>query len=131
MRYLFVGERQSPKAAQLGATWQNGRMAARTLHAALAQAGVSLETCEFLNLWAEPGLGASSMPPLPAALTRLQAAQQSGVRIIAMGRIVQRALLSEGILFVPMIHPAARGVIRRRARFEAYVREVLEGQGNE
>jgi hypothetical protein len=126
VKYLFVGERQSPKAAQIGATWQNGRMAARTLHAALLQAGVSLETCEFTNLWTEPGLRAPSTPPLPDTLTRLAAAQQSGMRTIGMGRIVQKVLTAAGIPFVPMVHPAARGAIRRRARFEAHVREVLE-----
>ena len=126
MRYIFVGERQSPKAFAIGATWQNGRMAARTLHNALRAVGLDPNAQEYVNLWQEPGLGAPQASPCPRVLAHLRAlAGRQDVCVVAMGALVQQALTQARVPFLPMVHPAARGRIRRRERFIAHVRATL------
>jgi hypothetical protein len=129
MRYVFVGERQSPKAARGGHTWQNGKAAACTLHAALRALGHDPEACTFLNLWRTPGLGPTREKLAPSVLTALKQAQQDGAVILAMGRLVERELSRRRIPHRPMVHPAARGRIRKRERYVEHVREVLHGSG--
>lgn len=126
MRYVFVGERQSPKAARGGHTWTNGKAAAHTLHAALRECGVDPEACHFLNLWRKPGLGPTREPIAPGVLRQLKEATASGACVLAMGRLVQRELERRSIPHRPMVHPAARGRIRKRERYVEHVREVLE-----
>lgn len=125
MRYVFVGERQSPKAARGGHTWQNGKAAAHTLHAALRECGVEPDTCAFLNLWRKPGLGPTRERLAPGVLAQLKEAQAVGATVLAMGRLVQAELERRRIPFRPMVHPAARGRIRKRERYVEHVREVL------
>ena len=38
-RFIFVGERRSRRAIQMGVRWEHGRLCARTLHAALRAIG--------------------------------------------------------------------------------------------
>lgn len=126
MCFVFVGERPSPKAACIGATWQNGRMAACTLHRALEEAGVDPAAQQFVNLWREAGLGDPKSPPDAATLSHLRRlAERRETRIIAMGRLVQTALTDAGIPHTPMVHPAARGRIRKRERYIAHVCDTL------
>lgn len=125
MRYVFVGERQSPKAARGGHTWQNGKAAACTLHAALRTLGHDPEACTFLNLWCTPGLGPTREPLIPGVLPTLRREAAAGAVIVAMGRLVERELARRGIPHRAMVHPAARGKIRKRERYVEHVREVL------
>lgn len=122
-RYLFVGERPSPLAASRAWTWEDGRVCARTLLDALADAGIAREACRFLNLWSSPGLGPTDEP---AQLAPIVAASRSGATVVALGRLVQRELARAGVPHRSLIHPAARGAIRRRAVYHAHVRAVLQ-----
>ena len=124
---IFVGERQSPKAARYGHTWQNGKAAAATLHRALLAAGVDPSSCEFLNLWSVPGLKHPKRPPRREVLRDLRRAHRSGEKVVALGSIVAKELERLSIPHVPLRHPAARGKLRRRDLYEAHVREVLHG----
>jgi hypothetical protein len=107
---LFVGEKRSKSAIRMGVTWKDGRLAAKQLFDALERCGLSREECVFLN-WFERG-------------TKKAIRNHEGPRI-AMGRKVQRALELAGIEFVPMVHPAARGAIRKKDRFACHVSHVL------
>ncbi len=120
-RFVFVGEKRSRRAIQLGATWENGRLAAKTLHAALRAAGLDPRHQEFLNLYQE-GEGWSIHP---AALAKLRSLAASGVIIVGLGRRVQAALTRGGLPHRPLVHPAARGAIRSRAVYQTRVAEVL------
>jgi len=120
-RFLFVGERRSRRAIQLGVRWEHGRLCARTLHAALRAIGLDPEEQRYVNLYfdAEP-------PALDeAVLARLRALAAEGVEIVGLGRIVQRALERAGVAHRRLIHPAARGAIRARATYQAHVATVL------
>lgn len=124
-RYVFVGERQSPKAARDGHTWENGRAAAHTLHAALRECGVEPSACAFVNLWRTPGLGPTRERLAPGVLRQLKEASAAGALVLAMGRLVQAELERRRIPHRPMVHPAALGRIRKRERYVEHVREVL------
>jgi hypothetical protein len=59
-------------------------------------------------------------------LKALQEAKARGATVLAMGRLVQAELARRHIPHRPMVHPAARGRIRKRERYVEHVREVLE-----
>lgn len=122
---IFVGERQSPKAARYGHTWENGKAAAATLRSALLAAGIDPSAQTFANLWRVPGLRDPKRPPSRDVLRTLRRASREGERIVAMGALVARELERHKIPHVPLRHPAARGKMRRRDLYEAHVREVL------
>jgi hypothetical protein len=119
--FIFVGERRSRRAIQLGVRWEHGRLCARTLHAALRAIGLDPDQQGYVNLYfdAEP-------PALDeAVLARLRTLAAEGVEIVGLGRIVQRALERAGVDHRQLIHPAARGAIRARAAYQAHVATVL------
>jgi hypothetical protein len=120
--FVFVGERRSARALALGATWEDGRLAARTLHEALRAAGHDPLQALYVNLFAD---GAPGWEPLPEVLARLRSLALSGVVVVGLGRRVQAALSRAGVPHRALTHPAARGRIRSRARYRAHVAEVL------
>jgi hypothetical protein len=111
MNLLFVGERRSPLAIKRGVRWENEALAAVPLFEALRAAGIDPATCQFVN-WFEGGK------------TRTRKHRRKG-RIVGLGKRVQRALAAEDIPHIPLIHPAARGLIRRRANYIAHVVDAL------
>jgi len=121
-RLVFVGERRSARARQINASWTNGRLAARTLHAALRASGIDPASAIFLNLFEE---GDSALVVNLEALARLRELAAAEATIVGLGRKVQRALARSGITFLPLTHPAARGRIRARTAYQAHVASVL------
>lgn len=128
---LFVGERRSTAAVRLGVRWEDGRLAARTLHAALRAAGIDPAAQVYANLFADPAPGDSVAPFVVAAPIRAQlhAAAALGVPLVALGRRVGAALARDGLSHRFLIHPAARGAIRRRDRYRAHVAAELTADG--
>ena len=114
MKLVFVGERRSKKAEAMGVTWTDGRLAAKQLFDALKACGVDPVQHEYANVF-ERG----TVPYLAVA------ARLHDFRVIAMGRKAQSKLTQHQIPFTALIHPAARGAIRRKAAYAAHVRAVL------
>ena len=119
-RFAFVGERRSRRAIDLGVYWENGRLAAKTLHAALRAAGLEPEAHVYLNLF-----GDDAEAPSEAALEALRALVAEGVTVVGMGDVVQKVLERAGLPHLRLIYPAARGAIRSRAVYQAHVAMVL------
>lgn len=115
MRLLIVGEERSERAKQLGLTWRDGGLAAKPLFEALRASGVDPTEVEFTN-WFERGG--------PAAVRKALAA---GRPVVALGKKVQGALEARRIVHVALVHPAARGKIRKREVYIAHFRERLRG----
>lgn len=113
MKATFVGERRSPTAERMDVRWEDGRLAAKQLFDAIVACGHSPQAFAYMNLF-ERG-----------AIKRLAV----GGTLIAMGRKVQAELTRRGIAFVPLVHPAARGAIRRKDRYIAEVRTALDAAG--
>jgi hypothetical protein len=106
---LFVGERRSNKAKQMRVHWEDGALAAKPLFEALRLIGIDPATCRFVN-WFEGGK---------------REVRTATVPVVAMGNKVQAALAAEGIAFIALVHPAARGKIRRTDLYRAHVKERL------
>jgi hypothetical protein len=116
--FVFVGERRSARAIAMDVFWEDGRLTARTLHAALRAAGLDLNRQRSLNLFADD-------PARLALLRHWTARARPRAAVVALGRRVQRALDEAGIPHRALIHPAARGAVRRRDRYQAHVAAVL------
>jgi len=111
--FLFVGERRSPRAIRMGVRLQDGRLAGRSLFDALEVCNINPQDHLYANLFERRGFA------------WLRKHEASGVTIVAMGRKVQAALTRAGIPHRSLVHPAARGAIRRKRRYAAHVRHVL------
>ncbi|PYS87778.1 MAG: hypothetical protein DMF64_22370 [Acidobacteria bacterium] len=94
----------------MGVTWSDGALAGATLFDALR------------NLGLDPGQQCYE------AVGDIKRAQERGLTIVGMGRIVQRVLTREGIPHLQLRHPAARGRDRLRARYHTHARDVLTKQ---
>lgn len=123
MSRIFVGEKRSNTAIRMGVTWLDGRLAAKTLHEALRSAGIDPNACRFTNIYLD-GDGWEVSDDTVAELERLESA---GWTIVALGRKVQRELSRLGIGYVGIVHPAARGSIRKTERYHAHVAAALSG----
>lgn len=112
-QFLFVGEERSNLAKTRNVRWEDGALAAKQLFDALKACGIKPEDQQFTNLFERGG---------PTAVRRAKAA---GVPIVAMGKKVSCALKISGITHLALVHPAARGRIRKKERYAKHVQEVL------
>lgn len=124
LRYVFVGEKRSRRAIELGVHWTDGRLCAKTLHEALRALGLDPRHQRFLNLYQDREGWAVN----PAALAELRSLAETGIVIVGLGRRVQAALRRTGLPHRSLVHPAARGFIRGRAVYQARVAAVLGHQ---
>jgi len=118
-QFLFVGERRSKLAESMGVTWESGRLAAKQLLDALNACGIEFKDCSFEN-WFDPynhNYGNF----------REWVKELGNPTVVAMGKKVQNAMRKEGIDFIPIIHPAARGAIRKKERYTEHIRKSMEG----
>jgi hypothetical protein len=127
--YLFVGERPSATAFARGYTWADGRLAGKTLGDALDHLRIPESERGFINLFGDrpdAELGASA-----ERSRRLARIRRLGKRatVVGMGGKVCRVLADEGISHVAIVHPAARGTIRRKDTYIAHVAEALGHPG--
>jgi len=124
-KIVFVGERRSLRAIQMNVTWQDGRLAAKVLFETLAALKITEDVYVVVNAYRDDGsLDVSIMEGV-------QTLQGQGWLVIGMGKKAQQALTLFGIPHRPMIHPAARGKIRRRELYHAHVAGVLKEQGHD
>ena len=114
MRILFVGERRSPRAIQMGVTWKDRRLAGKQLFDAFDTLVIDPSKFEFTNVSETEDF-----------FDHLEIATEKNIPIIGMGRKVQRVLNNMDIEHIPMIHPAARGSIRKKERYAEHVNETL------
>lgn len=98
-------------AKEKGWRWEDGRLAAKQLFDALDACGIPLDRCMFRN-WFEKGQ--------PEQVRRHRGP------VVAMGNKVQDAMTAAGVSFIAIIHPAARGRIRKKDRYAAHVAEQLQ-----
>lgn len=124
--FLFVGERPSDRAVQMGVTWSDGALAGATLFDALRNLGLDPSQQSYRNLYTSPVRGAATdREDEREAIGEIKRAQERGLTVVGMGRIVQRVLMREGIPHLQLRHPAARGRERLRARYHTHARDVL------
>jgi hypothetical protein len=108
---LFVGEKKSPLAIKRGWSWKDGHLAAKQLFDALEACGINPHDCQFAN-WFD-------------MRNRALIRNHKGPRF-AMGRVVQNAMKKAGVPFIPIVHPAARGRIRKKELYNKHIKEAVE-----
>lgn len=118
-RLLFVGECRSLTAQRRGWTWEDGRLAAKPLFEALRSMRVDPAKHEFMNLWTD------DRKISPKTVVYIHQQRARGRTVVARGQRVSREMARQGLDHVALVHPAARGKIRKSARYRAHVRQVL------
>src|ERR671933_230064 len=122
--FLFVGERPSMRAVRMGVTWSDGALAGATLFDALRNLSLDPSRQRYRNLYTSPVRGAATdREDEREAIAEIKRAQERGLTVVGMGRIVQRALTRAGIPHLQLRHPAARGRERLRARYQSHARD--------
>ena len=119
MPWLFVGERRSRTAIRRGYSWTDKRLCGRTLAGALHACGVDPAQYECINVYTDEGALDRQ------ALASIRTASAGGWVVVGLGRAVQRVLTVAGIPHRAMIHPAARGQIRRREAYQKHVAAIV------
>lgn len=119
-KILFVGDKRSKTAIRMNVTWQDGRLATKVLFEALAALGLSNDDYEVIKAYYDNGHMDRDL------LQKLLRFGMQGYVIVGMGRRAQQALERLNVKHLKMIHPAARGRIRRRELYRAHVAEVLK-----
>lgn len=125
--YIFVGENRSKTAQEKGWSWQecqtSGKpvLCAKPLWRALSQKGLELNPNEqvFFNLWDDEWKPNKYIPDI------LKELAEDGETVVAMGQKVHHELGTLGIPHKLIIHPAARGIIRRSSLYDAHVKKIL------
>lgn len=111
-KFLFIGEERSRTAKERGWRWEDGRLAAKQLFDCLKAIGINPHTCKYMN-WFESEKPKEKIFGL------------SEYRPVAMGNKVHEAMLKAGIPHIHIVHPAARGKIRKKENYTAHLREKL------
>lgn len=124
--FVFVGENRSKTAQERGWSWQECQrtgpvLCAKTLWRALSQPRLRLNPNEqiFFNLWDDEWKPNIYIPEI------LKEMEEDGEIIVAMGRKVHGELVKLGIPHKEIIHPSARGKIRKASRYDKHVKNIL------
>lgn len=124
VRFLFVGERPSPRAEKIGATWQNGRLSGKTLREALQALHLDPDAHHYLNLY-QYARSREDAACEEAACREIARLAGEGYTVVGLGRLVSGRLHARRIPHLRMVHPAARGAIRKAERYRAHVADTL------
>ena len=115
---VFIGEEKSPTAIKRGWSWEDGRLAAKQLFDGLKGAEdiikVNPKECKFVNLFEDEGKRLVKSKNLYKYV------------VIALGDKVSKGLDNRAIKHYRMVHPAARGKIRKKENYINHTREVLK-----
>ena len=112
---IFIGEEPSPTAIKMQVTWADQRLAAKQLFDAFEANNFDPSNIEFDNLF-------KNNKVRKKILNQLKKEKRP---IVAMGKKVQKVLEENGIAHTKMVHPAARGRIRKKERYAEHVGVVL------
>jgi hypothetical protein len=109
-KFLFVGEKRSQLSLKMNVTWKDGRLAAKQLFDCLIMIGVDPKIQEFEN-WFDGD--------------KDKIRKYKGI-IVAMGGKVQLALSRENIKFIPIYHPATRGIVRKKENYAQHLKNRMK-----
>ena len=122
---MFVGENRSKTAIEKGWSWQECQrtgkpvLCAKPLWDALTEIDLNPNEQIFFNLWDDEWNKNDFIPEI------LKEMAEDGETIVGMGRKVQTELQKLGIQHKEIVHPAARGKIRKTELYRAHLKKVL------
>lgn len=108
----FIGEKRSEQAIRNNWHWDDNVSTAKYLLDCLSVVGIYQEDIIFRNLWSDDGILQKSV---------IEDLKNTDLKIVGMGEKVSKELEKYNIHFTQIIHPAARGSIRKR---ENYIRHL-------
>jgi hypothetical protein len=121
-KFLFIGEKRSDLAIKMNVRWEDGRLAAKQLFDALFFCGINPKHCKFINLF-EPlrdqGICYDSH------LFWINALSVNQFIPVAMGNKVSKQLNKMGVKHIKIVHPAAKGLIRKKENYINHVKDKL------
>lgn len=109
----------------MGVGWRDGRLAAKQLFDALVVVGLDPSAHRYDNVFRPVAEGPEEV--CPNAVRRIRRAAGRGLVVVAMGQKATRALSERRVSCLSIVHPAARGRIRKKERYAEHVKSVLEG----
>lgn len=118
LKFIFVGEKPSKRALQIGATWENGKLAGKTLKDSLTKLGIDPVEQMYLNLFNQDMTVDLHSGNIAFAL-------QFTYTVVAMGKKVDKELTCREVKHISITHPAARGKIRKTELYQAHLAERL------
>src|SRR5581483_4820164 len=83
-KFVFIGEKPSPRAIKIGANWLNGKLAAKTLHDALYACGIDPLQQRYINLFGDNPAAPSA--EIVSRIRLIRALSRKGYQIVALGR---------------------------------------------
>jgi hypothetical protein len=124
--FVFVGEKPSERALKIGATWENGKLAGKTLKDALVAFGFDPAEQMYLNLF-------NADMSVNLRYSNIAFAMQfvENWTVVAMGKRVDRELTHQQVKHISIVHPAARGKIRKTELYQAHLAEKLLSKGEQ
>ena len=111
--YVFVGERRSALAKRKGWYWSDGHLAAKQLFDDLRPIGIQPEGQWFTNIIE------------PDCVATCKHALSNGSTVVSLGKKAHLFLVSKNIPHKTLVHPAARGSIRKKQIYCEHVRLEL------
>jgi uracil-DNA glycosylase len=124
-KFVFVGEKPSKRALQIGATWENGKLAGKTLKDGLLALGIDPDDQIYVNLFNMDGTVNLEEDRIAFAFGAKYPDDNRPPHVVAMGKKVDRELTRRGVVHLSIIHPAARGKIRKTELYQAHLAERL------
>jgi hypothetical protein len=124
-QFFMVGERPSQRAIEMGVCWRDGRLSAKTLHAALEGMGYDPAKQIFRNLYPSSEPSRRDAAHRAETIRQAKLAHRRGLRVVGMGKVAQAALREAGVPHLMLRHPAARGLGRRKPIYWSHCFEVL------
>ena len=121
-KFLFIGEERSKTAIERGWTWEDGRLAAKQLFDCLLAIDIEVEpeTCKFMN-WFEEDYPRRKVIGIA----------RQGYVPVAMGAKVHKAMTEAELFHLHIVHPAARGTIRKKENYTKHLKEKLINENKE
>ena len=120
--YVFIGEEPSKTAILKGWVWGDDHLCSKTLINALNACFIKRESYEFRNLFRNQMVNQDVINEL------MELKNIEDLSIVGMGKNVQRVLDNLNIPHLKLIHPAARGKIRKTVLYIQHVNQVLLGK---
>jgi hypothetical protein len=104
-------------------SWKDGRLAAKQLFDSLRSLGIQPETQSYGNAF-HNGFERIHVPKAWLRRTLRRAISRKET-VVAMGQRVHALLLTMGVAHIEIVHPAARGRIRKKSRYTRHLKERL------
>jgi hypothetical protein len=120
--YIFVGEKRSNRSITVNAVLGDRKYCSKNLIEALEANGINPENQTFLNLFCD----GDGLIMNDESLKKIKESIKTKATVVGMGKSVQKCLEELGIKHLKLVHPAARGSIRKTERYAAHVAEILK-----